>query len=158
MIVAKLGDISRGGDLMPGSQDDDALPLCGSDDLAVVVNWEHGGPALEGQVVAENVSGRACRLADKPEVTPLQPDGAPLPVKTIISLEMKVPRYVILQPGQRAAARVHWGSWCGQQATDQAQVRWTGGSTVATVHGPTQPECSPGRPDNMTSSWFRLMT
>ena len=143
---------------MPDSQDDDAVPLCGPDDLAVVVNWEHDGPALHGQVIAENVGGRACRFADKPGVTPLQPNGAPLQVKTIISLEMKVPRYVILEPGQRAAARVYWASWCGQQASNRARVDWPGGSAVATVHGPTQPECSIGGPDNMTSSWFRLMT
>lgn len=143
---------------MPASQGDDAVPRCGSDDLAVVVNWEHDGAALHGQVIAENVSGRACRLADKPAVTPLQPDGAPLQVKTIISLELKIPRYVILEPGQRAASRVYWGSWCGQQASDRARVDWPGGSTVAKVHGPTQPECSPGQSTNLTSSWFHLMT
>jgi hypothetical protein len=65
------------------SQGDDAVPLCGSDDLAVVVKWEHGRPGLDGQVIAENVSGRACRLAYKPQVTPLQLDGTPLPVETI---------------------------------------------------------------------------
>ena len=144
---------------MPASQDDDdAVPLCGSDDLAVVVSWEHDGAALEGQVIAENVSGRACRLAYKPEVTPLQPDGTPLPVETIVTFELHIPPYVVLEPGQRAASRVHWGSWCGQQASDRARVNWSGGSTVATVHGPTQPECSPAKPDNLTSSWFRLMT
>jgi hypothetical protein len=39
------------------------VPLCGSDDLAVVVSWERDGAALDGQVIAENVGGRACRLA-----------------------------------------------------------------------------------------------
>ena len=150
--------MSGGGGLVPASQGDDAVPQCGSDDLAVVVNWEHDGPALGGQVIAENVSGRACRLANKPEVTPLQPDGAPLPVKTIISLEMKMPPHVILQPGQRAGARVYWGSWCGQQASDRARVDWPGGSAVAKVRGPVQPDCSPGQPGNLTSGWFELIT
>jgi hypothetical protein len=25
------------------------------------------------------------------------------------------------------------------------------------VHGPAQPECSPGEPDNLVSSWFELI-
>ncbi len=76
-------------------------------------------------MIAENVSGRAGRLAHKPEVTPLQPDGTPLPVETIVTLEEKIPPYVVLEPGQRAASRVHWGSWCGQ-ASDRARVDWPG--------------------------------
>ena len=142
---------------MPASQDDDAVPLCRSDDLAVVVNWEHDGAALEGQVIAENVSGRACRLEYKPEVTPLQPDGTPLPVDTIVTLEQKIPPFVVLEPGQRAASPVRWGSCCGQ-ASDRARVDWHGGSAVAAVHGPTQPECSPAQPDNLITSWFHLLT
>lgn len=142
---------------MPASQHDNAVPLCGSDDLVVVVDWERDGAALTGQVIAENISGRACRLADKPEVTPLQPDGTPVAVKTIIGWELKVPRYVVLQPGQRATARLHWGSWCEQRPSDRTRVKWPGGSTVAEVHGPVQPECSQGRPSNMTSSWFHLI-
>jgi hypothetical protein len=122
------------------------------------VKWEHNGGALDGQVIAENVSGRACRLENKPVVTPLQPDGTPLPVQTIVTLEMKIPSYVILEPDQRAASRVHWGSWCGQRASDRAQVDWPGGSTAATVDGPPQPECSPAQPDHLTSSWFYLVT
>ena len=62
---------------MLAGQSGDAVPLCGSDDLAVVVSWEHDGTALSGQVIAENVSGRACRLRHKPGVTPLQSDGTP---------------------------------------------------------------------------------
>jgi hypothetical protein len=149
-------EIERRAGLVPDGQGD--VPLCGSDDLAMVVSWEHDGPALNGQVIAENISDRACRLAGKPGVTLLQPDGAPLPVKTTITLEMNVPWYVILQPGQRAAAPVHWSSWCGQQASDRARVDWPGGSAVATVHGPVQPECSQDQPSNLTSSWFHLMT
>ena len=91
-------------------------------------------------------------------MTPLQHDGAPLPVSTIVGLENLEPGYVILQPGQRAAARVHWGSWCGQEVSDRARVDWPGGSAEANVDGPVQPECVKGRPDNLTSSWFKLMT
>lgn len=143
---------------MLAGQSGDAVPLCGSDDLAVVVSWEHDGTALSGQVIAENVSGRACRLRHKPGVTPLQSDGTPLPVITIVGMEGRDPDYVILQPGQRAVARVYWRSWCGQQASDRARVDWPGGSAIAKVHGPVQPECLQDRPTNLTSSWFKLMT
>jgi hypothetical protein len=133
------------------------MPPCGSGDLAVDVNWEHDGDGLRGQVVAENVSGRACRLAGKPAVTPMQLGGAPLPVTTTVTMEMVEPGYVIVQPGERAAAPAVWGSWCGQQASDRARVDWPDGSTVAQVHGPPQPGCIEGRPENLTSSWFELM-
>lgn len=139
---------------MPAQQGEGAVPPCEPDDLVVRVRWEQDGTGLRGQVIAENVSRRACRIAGKPRVTPLQPDGTPLSVETVISLEWRSPGYVVLQPGTRAAAPVHWASWCGPQASDRARVDWPGGSTAATVQGPVQPECVPGRPTNLTSSWF----
>jgi Domain of unknown function (DUF4232) len=132
-------------------------PLCEAADLAVVVRWQREGTGLRGQVVAENVGGRACRLPGKPEVTPLAGDGTPLPAQTVITMEWRSPGYVLLQPGQRAAAPVGWSSWCGRRAGGRAQVGWGSGSAVAEVHGPTQPECSPGAPDNLVSSWFQLI-
>jgi len=131
-------------------------PLCEPADLAVAVYWEQDGGGLRGQVVAENVGGRACRLAGKPGVTPLAADGTPLPAQTVSTLEWRSPGYVILEPGQRAAARLGWGSWCGQQAGGRARVDWGSGEAVAEVHGPSQPDCSPGQPGNLTSSWFQL--
>ena len=142
---------------MPTPVSDDAVPLCGSGDLAVTVSWENDGAGLRGQVIAENVSDRACRLAGKPQVQPLHPDGTPLPVETVISLEMRTPGYVILSPGERAAARVSWASWCGPRASGRAQVSWNGGSALAEVRGPAQPECVQGRSGNLTSSWFGLL-
>jgi hypothetical protein len=123
-----------------------------------VVHWERDGTGLRGQVIAENVGARVCQLANKPTVTPLRSDGSPLPVETIISLEWRSPGYVNLQPGQRAAALILWASWCGQQASGQALVKWPGGSTIARVDGPTQPDCGPSRARSITSSWFNLMT
>jgi hypothetical protein len=84
-VVFRLGCASGGGGRMPADESDD-LRQCGSDDLAVV-ELERDGPALRGQVIAENVSGRACQIENKPGVTPLRPDGTPLPVKTIITME-----------------------------------------------------------------------
>jgi hypothetical protein len=130
------------------------LPECAPEDLAVQVRWERDGGGLRGVVIAENISDRACVLPGKPGVIPLGLDGAPLQTQTLITLEMRHPGYVILQPGQRAAAQVSWSSWCGPPASDRAQVSWGDGEVIADVHGPVQPDCSPGEPDNLTSSWF----
>jgi hypothetical protein len=130
------------------------LPLCGPDDLAVVVEWEQDGSGLRGQVIAENVGGRACRLPGKPTVTPVAPDGTPLDVRNVVSLELLSPGYVDLQPGDRAAARVRWSSWCGPRPADRARVEWDGSSVVAPVRGPRQPECVPDWPDNLNPWWF----
>ena len=134
--------------------DGDAVPPCGPDDLAVEVNWARDGTGLRGQVTAENVSSRPCRLAGKPEVTPLRSDGSPLPARTVTTREWRSPGYVIVRPGERAAAGLAWPSWCGQQASGQVRVDWPGGSAVASVHGPVQPECVPGQPGHLISSWF----
>jgi Protein of unknown function (DUF4232) len=143
---------------VPARQGDDAIaPACGPDDLVIEVRWEPNGTGLRGKVIAENVSGQACQLANKPAVTPLRPDGTPLPVRTVSTMEWRSPGYVTLQPGQRAAAPVHWASWCGQQASDQARVDWPGGTAIAQVHGPAQPQCVRGQPDNLSSSWFDLI-
>jgi Protein of unknown function (DUF4232) len=143
--------MSAGG---PASGDPAEAPLCEAADLAVTVRWEREGTGLRGQVLAENVGGRVCRLAGKPAVTPLAGDGTPLPAQTVSTLEWRSPGYVLLRPGQRAAARVFWASWCGRRAAGRARVGWEGGEAVAEVHGPAQPECSPGAPGNLVSSWF----
>jgi Protein of unknown function (DUF4232) len=139
------------------SGDPAEAPLCEAADLAVTVRWERVGTELRGQVLAENLGGRVCRLAGKPEVTPLAGDGTPLPAQTVITLEWRSPGYVLLRPGQRAAARVSWASWCGRRPAGRARVGWEGGEAVAEVHGPAQPECSPGAPGNLVSSWFELI-
>jgi hypothetical protein len=102
-----------------------AVPLCEPEDLAVTVRWRaDAARGLRGQVVAENTGGRVCRLPGKPAVTPFGVDGTPLPARTVITLEMRPPGYVILQPGQRAAAPVAWLSWCGQRVSPAGRSRW----------------------------------
>jgi hypothetical protein len=133
---------------------DDSVPLCGPDDLAVTVRWERDGTGLRGQIIAENIGPRACELAFKPTVTPLRPDDTPLPTRTSVTLEMQIPGYVILQPGDRAASRISWSSWCGEQASDRAHVEWHGGAATAEVEGPVQPDCDPDNPDNLSSYWW----
>jgi len=134
-----------------------AEPVCEPGDLAMTVRWDpDGSGGLRGQVIAENVGGRACRLPGKPGVAPIGADGTPLPVETVVTMEWLEPGYVILRPGQRAAAPVFWGSWGGQRATDQARVSWGDRATVARVYGPVQPDSTAGKPGNLSSSWFRL--
>jgi hypothetical protein len=43
-------------------------------------------------------------------------------------------------------------------ASDRARVDWPGGSAVATVHGPTQPERLQGRRSDLYSYWFSVIT
>ena len=59
------------------------------------------------------------------------------------------------QPGAGGGATLR--SWCGQQAADRVCVNWGSGVAVADVHGPVQPQCSPGRPGNLSSSWFHVI-
>ncbi len=132
------------------------MPACGPDDLTVTVRWERDGSGLRGQVIAENTGGRACRLPGKPGVRPLGLDGRPLPVETGITLQWVSPGYVVLEPGQRAAAPVAWGGWDGLAASAQAQVTWESGAATAAVEGPAQPAATDA-PGNISSSWFRLL-
>lgn len=140
-----------------GQGDDDRLPLCEPEDLEVTVHWEQDGAGLRGQVLARNVGSRTCRLAGKPGVAPLGLDGTPLPAQTVITMEMRTPGYVVLRPGQAAAAPTAWRNWCGPDASAHARVSWQGGTAIADVHGLVQPECSGLDADNLTSGWFRLL-
>ncbi len=135
----------------------DEPPLCGPGDVAMTLVWERRADddGLRGQLIAENVGSRACRLPGKPTVTPLEPDGTPLRVRNVVSLEFLSPGYVDLQPGDRAAARVLWSSWCGRPASDRARIEWDGGSVVAPVRGPVQPACIRDGADNLSPWWFR---
>jgi hypothetical protein len=148
------------GDHSPHHQDDgspSALPPSGPEDLEVTVRWVQDGTGLRGQVIAHNIGSRAYRLAGKPRVTPLGLDGTPLPVDTVITLEMLLPGYVVLAPGQRAAAPVSWRNWCGQAVSARARVSWPGGEAIGDVQGPVQPQCSGPGTRHLRSGWFKLI-
>ncbi len=132
------------------------LPWCGPGDVSVTVRWEPDGDGLRGQVIAGNIGSRACRMPGKPEVTPLGLDGRPLGVEGVQTLELEFPGYVVLEPGQQAAALVFWSGWNGPKASSRAQVTWDDGSAIAQVQGPVQPVSSQPR-GQITSSWFRLL-
>jgi hypothetical protein len=144
------------GELAARHGDNDGLPLCEPEDLAVTVRWQQDGTGLRGQVLARNVGSRACRLAGKPTVKPLGLDGAALPTETVITLELRIPGYVVLQPGKSAAAPVIWRNWSGQAASDRARVSWQSGTAIADVEGPAQPQDSQGQ-GNLSSGWFSLI-
>ncbi len=131
-------------------------PVCRPDDLVLTLRWERSGDGLSGQVIAENVGDHACYLPGKPNVIPLGMDGQRLDTQMIVSLEARIPGYVVLQPGQRAVARVDWSAWCGRPASRRAIVGWDRGSVTVDVDGPAQPSCRDA-PDNLTSSWFKLL-
>jgi hypothetical protein len=142
------------GGAVPDPRAWDHIPPCGSDDLAVSVQWERAEVGLEGQILVENVGGRTCRLSDKPWVIPLGADGRELPVEVIITMEAR-DQPAILAPSRRAAAPISWAGWCGEAASGVVRVDWFSGSAVVEVAGPRQPDCpDPGQPTNLSSSWF----
>ena len=91
---------------------------------------------LQGDLVAENVGGHACRLSGKPDVIPIGADGLPLDAGTVWTMEYRVPDHVVLSPGQRATAPVAWGGWDGPAASGRVIVTWPGGRKEIQVLGP----------------------
>ena len=123
------------------------------------VQWtkdENGG--LRGEVVAANVSGRTCRLGNKPGLRPIGVDGQPLDVRQYVTLELRVPPFVVLRPGQRASAPIHWSGWHGRPASGRIIVSWEGGSATVDAEGPAQPGVPTHGRGNLISSWFTLIS
>jgi hypothetical protein len=137
--------------------DDDAPAECTPDEVDVALSWQHRDDGLTGSVAVRNTGPRACRVSGKPAVIPLAGDGTPLDVRTIITLELKIPDHVMLEPGQEGRAPVSWGAWDGPPAGDRAVVVWGAERhrTEVGVAGPPQPRSRRG-PTNLSSGWFRL--
>lgn len=133
----------------------DAAPEAGPDDLALSLTWLPDGDALKGELEARNVGNRRVRLTGKPQLTPLGADGRPLETSTIITLELMLPGYVELAPGESATAAVGWAGWDGVPAGPQVRVEWPGGQVDVTTLGPREPAAS-GPATNLSSSWFVL--
>ncbi|WP_442875880.1 DUF4232 domain-containing protein [Amycolatopsis sp. NBC_01488] len=136
----------------PRWQEGARVPPCGSGDLAVSVRWfRAAGGGLCGEVVAENVSGRVCRLGRKPGLQPLGLDGQPLGVGQWVTLELRIPPFVILEPGQLASASISWSGWSGRSASGRIVVSWEGGSATVDAAGPIEP----GPPERGSPAVFR---
>lgn len=125
-------------------------------ELRVTLTWEQDGDALRGLVVAQNVSDHPVRISSKPDLTPLRHDGTSLDAHTVVTAEFRSPCYVVVEPGQRAAAPVTWAGWDGPLASAMMLVRLPGGEVTVEAAGPSQPPAS-GAATNLSSSWFSLL-
>ena len=134
--------------------------------MQVEVVWHDDGGPLSGWVEVVNDDATVLRLPGKPWVSPLAVDGSELDLPHVITLEMRLPGYLDLLPGQRARAPISWGAWDGPAAGRDVLVRWadtdTGGGDDNDVHvkvaaqGPRQPTSTTGGL-NTSSSWFELV-
>jgi hypothetical protein len=106
-----------------------------------------------GTLKAVNSCDHPVRLTGKPGVKPLGIDGSPLDADCSVTLEMKHPGYVVLHPGDRAAAPVGWAGWDGPAASGAVLVSWDGARAEVQADGPAQP-LSKGPATNLWSSWF----
>jgi hypothetical protein len=134
------------------------MPICESQEaqpgeVEFTLSWRAESGYLTGHLEALNVSDHAVRLSNKPGLIPVGVDGQPLAADTIVTLEMRPPGYVELQPGERARTRVGWGGWDGPPASGRFVVAWGGDRVEVSADGPRQPE-SQGPGTNLWSSWF----
>lgn len=128
-------------------------PEARPDDVAFSLTWTAEDGALKGVLKARNVSEHRVRLSGKPQLTPLDTDGNPLETVSIMTLELKLPGYVELDPGESAASEVGWGGWDGPAAGGIVRVEWPGGQADVQAAGPRQPSAT-GSATNLWSSWF----
>lgn len=125
----------------------------GPEDVTFALTWQAEDGALRGVLQARNVSGRRVRLSGKPGLSPLDADGQPLEAMSIMTLEMRMPGYVELDPGESARSAVGWAGWDGPAASGVVRVEWPGGQADVPATGPRQPPGT-GPATNLWSSWF----
>ncbi len=73
-----------------------------------------------------------------------------------MTAELRIPPYVDLAPGQRAAAPVSWAGWDGPPASGRVRVQFDGVTVDLAAEGPAQPTSS-AETRNLSSSWFDLL-
>lgn len=132
---------------------DNEVSEAGPDDIAFSLTWLPDGDTLKGELEARNVGNRRVRLTGKPQLTPLGIDGRPLDTPTIITLELMLPGFVELDPGESAIAAIGWAGWDGLAAGPRVRVEWPGGQVDVATLGPREPAAS-GPATNLWSSWF----
>jgi Protein of unknown function (DUF4232) len=128
-------------------------PEARPDDVAFSLSWQAEDGALKGVLEARNVSEHPVRLSGKPQLTPLDADGRPLETMSIMTLELRLPGYAELAPGETATSQVGWAGWDGPPAGRIVRVEWPGGHADVPVTGPRQPSAR-GLATNLWSSWF----
>jgi Protein of unknown function (DUF4232) len=129
------------------------VPEASPDDIVFSLTWLPDGDALKGELEARNVGNRRVRLTGKPHLAPLGVDGRPLDAAGIVTLELVLPGFVELAPGESATAAVGWAGWDGLAAGPQVRVEWPGGQVDVATLGPREPAGS-GPATNLWSSWF----
>lgn len=138
--------------MLQGVTDNDA-PEARPDDVAFSLTWAAEDGALKGVLEARNVGKHRVRLSGKPGLTPLDADGNPLDAMSIMTLELRLPGYVELDPGESATSQVGWAGWDGPAAGGIVRVEWPGGQADVPAAGPRQPSAT-GTATNLWSSWF----
>jgi Protein of unknown function (DUF4232) len=123
------------------------------DDVEFALTWQAENDTLAGVLEARNVSQRRVRLTGKPALTPLDTEGEPLGAVAIATMELRMPGYVELDPGESARSRVGWAGWDGPAAGGTVRVEWPGGQADVPASGPRQPSAT-GPATNLWSSWF----
>jgi hypothetical protein len=127
-----------------------------SEDVTFTLSWQAEDGALTGVLEARNISRHRVRLSGKPRLIPLDSDGQPLDAMGIVTLELRMPDYAELDPGESARSRVGWAGWDGPPAGGVVRVEWRGGQADVPVSGPHQPSGT-GPATNLWSSWFDLV-
>jgi Protein of unknown function (DUF4232) len=122
-------------------------------DVSFTLDWLAEDGALKGTLEARNVSRRRVRLTGKPQLSVLDDDGNPLDAPTVTTLELLMPGYVELDPGEAAVSRIGWAGWDGPAASGRVLISWPGGQAEVLASGPFQPAAT-GPATNLWSSWF----
>jgi hypothetical protein len=123
-------------------------------DLSWELTWvESNDGGLSGVLTARNVSGQPVRVSGKPGLAPLDSGGEPVGAQTIVSAELRMPGYAVIEPGKTASSHVGWAGWDGRDPSGDVTIRWGGGEAVVTASGPPRPR-STGPATNLWSSWF----
>jgi len=133
---------------------DNEVPEARSDEVEFVLSWRADSRGrLTGHLEARNVCRHRVRLSGKPGLEPLGINDKPLGAACLVTLEMRVPGFVELAPGERARAPVGWAGWDGPPAGGTVIINWSGGAAKVPSDGPRQPE-SRGPVTNLSTSWF----
>jgi len=104
---------------------DAAAVSCYSFAMAFSFHWLQRQPdgSLSGQLKVKNVSGRSCRLADRPQIDLLGTGGVFIPVHAPLGLGV-VGAGRVLPTGYTSTATVRWSSWCGPQTPSGTAQVW----------------------------------